>query len=131
MELRHLRYFLAVAEDLHFGRAARRLRIAQPPLSKQIRQLEEELGFPLFERTSRQVRLTEAGRLFRDEARGILERLEQATVDARRVARGESGTLTVGMVASATYALLPLLYRRFGERFPDVKLTLREMVTAE
>ncbi|HUL58017.1 MAG TPA: LysR substrate-binding domain-containing protein [Anaeromyxobacteraceae bacterium] len=131
MELRHLRYFLAVAEELHFGRAAARLHIAQPPLSQQIRQLEGELGFALFLRTQRRVRLTEAGAAFREEARSLLERLEQAKAAAGRVARGEAGALAVGFVASATYALLPRLYRRFRERHPDVALTLEEMSTAE
>jgi DNA-binding transcriptional LysR family regulator len=131
MELRHLRYFLAVADELHFGRAAARLHIAQPPLSQQIRQLERELGFDLFLRTHRRVRLTDAGRAFRDEASSLIERLGQATVAAQRVARGESGALAVGFVASATYALLPRLYRRFRERHPGVALTLSEMSTAE
>lgn len=131
MELRHLRYFLAVADELHFGRAAARLHLSQPPLSQQIRQLEAELGFQLFLRTSRRVRLTEAGRAFREEARLLLERLERAAAAARRVASGESGALAVGFVASATYALLPRLYRRFGQRHPGVALTLAEMSTAE
>lgn len=131
MELRHLRYFLAVADELHFGRAAERLHISQPPLSQQIRQLEEELGFELFQRTRRRVRLTDAGRVFAEEARALLERLGRATAAARRVARGETGSLDVGFVASATYAILPRLYRRFRERHPDVSLTLSEMSTAE
>jgi DNA-binding transcriptional LysR family regulator len=131
MELRHLRYFLAVAEELHFGRAAARLHIAQPPLSQQIRQLEAELGYPLFLRTQRRVRITEAGAAFRDEARALLERLELAKAAAGRVARGEAGALAVGFVASATYALLPRLYRRFRERHPGVTLGLEEMSTAE
>lgn len=131
MELRHLRYFLAVADELHFGRAAARLHISQPPLSQQIRQLEEELGFELFQRTRRRVRLTDAGRVFGEEARALLERLGRATAAARRVARGETGSLDVGFVASATYAILPRLYRRFRERHPGVSLTLSEMSTAE
>jgi DNA-binding transcriptional LysR family regulator len=131
MELRHLRYFLAVADELHFGRAAARLHISQPPLSQQIRQLEKELGFDLFLRTRRRVRLTEAGGTFRDEARALLERLGQATVAAQRVARGETGALAVGFVASATFAILPRLYRRFRELHPDVSLALSEMSTAE
>ncbi|HTN51120.1 MAG TPA: LysR substrate-binding domain-containing protein [Anaeromyxobacter sp.] len=131
MELRHLRYFLAVAEELHFGRAAARLHIAQPPLSQQIQQLERELGYALFLRTQRRVRLTEAGAAFRAEARSILERLEQAAAAAGRVARGEAGSLAVGFVASATFALLPRLYRRFRERQPGVALSLEELSTAE
>src|SRR6266536_81806 len=131
MELRHLRYFLAVADELHFGRAAVRLHIAQPPLSRQVRQLEDELGFDLFVRTPRRVRLTDAGRAFRDEARSILARVAEAAAAARRVAQGEAGALAVGFVASATYALLPRLYRRFRERHPDIALALTEMSTAE
>jgi LysR family transcriptional regulator, benzoate and cis,cis-muconate-responsive activator of ben and cat genes len=131
MELRHLRYFLAVAEELHFSRAAARLHIAQPPLSHQIRQLEGELGFDLFLRTNRRVRLTDAGRYFRDEARSLLERLERAKAAAQRVAGGESGSLEVGHVAAVTFALLPRLYRLFRARHPDVALTLSEMSTAE
>lgn len=131
MELRHLRYFLAVADELHFGRAAARLHLAQPPLSQQIRKLERELGFDLFARTSRRVHLTDAGRAFRDEARAILSRVDEATASARRVAEGEAGALAVGFVASATYALLPRLYRRFRERHPDVALTISELSTAE
>ncbi len=131
MELRHLRYLVAVADELHFGRAAARLHIAQPPLSQQIRQLEEELGFELFLRTSRRVRLTEAGRAFRAEAVTILERVDRAAAAAARIASGTSGALAVGFVASATYALLPALYRRFRERYRDVVLTLAEMSTAE
>jgi DNA-binding transcriptional LysR family regulator len=131
MELRHLRYFLAVADELHFGRAAARLHISQPPLSQQIRQLERELGFDLFARTGRRVRLTDAGRAFRDEARSILARVDEAAAAARRVAEGHSGELAVGFVASATYAVLPRLYRRFRERHPEVALTLAELSTAE
>jgi DNA-binding transcriptional LysR family regulator len=131
MELRHLRYFLAVAEELHFGRAAARLHMAQPPLSQQIRQLERELGFDLFARSTRRVRLTDAGRAFRDEARAALDRLADATAAAQRVARGDAGALAVGFVASATYAVLPRLYRLFHERHPGVRLTLSELSTAE
>src|SRR3990170_2205630 len=131
MELRHLRYFLAVADELHFSRAAARLHIAQPPLSQQIRQLERELGFDLFLRTNRRVRLTDAGRYFRDEAHSLLERLERAQASAQKVARGESGSLAVGHVAAVTFALLPRFYRRFRERHPEIALTLSEMSTAE
>ena len=131
MELRHLRYFLAVADELHFGRAAARLHIAQPPLSQQIKALERELGFELFHRTRRRVRLTEAGLVFQGEARAVLQRLEQATDAAGRAARGETGSLAVGFVASAVYGLLPRLFRTFRGRHPDVALTLTEMSTAE
>src|SRR5574340_256525 len=129
MELRHLRYFVAVAEELHFGRAAARLGTAQPPLSQQIRQLEGELGVELLARTRRRVELTEAGRVFLDEARGILQRVTQATSAARRAARGETGSLAIGVVASATYGLLPRVVRAFRERHPDVALTMSVMST--
>jgi len=131
MELRHLRYFVAVAEELHFGRAAARLHIAQPPLSQQIRQLEGELGFPLFVRAHRRVRLTEAGRVFLAEARAVLARVEQGAAEARRVARGETGALAVGFVASATYGLVPSLFRLFRRRHPGVALSLSELSTEE
>jgi DNA-binding transcriptional LysR family regulator len=131
MELRHLRYFLAVADELHFSRAARRLHVSQPPLSQQIRQLEAELGFALFHRTNRRVRLTDAGRAYREEARAVLSRLEAAAAAGRRVAGGEAGALAVGFVASATYALLPRLYRGFTARHPGVALSLTELSSAD
>jgi DNA-binding transcriptional LysR family regulator len=130
MELRHLRYFIAVAEELHFGRAAERLCIAQPPLSQQIRQLERELGFSLFNRTQRRVELTAAGRLFLDEARGALAGLEKAAAAGRRVARGEAGWLGIGFVGTATYGVLPALLSAFRTRYPDVEPVLRELVSA-
>jgi DNA-binding transcriptional LysR family regulator len=131
MELRHLRYFVAVAEELHFGRAAERLYMAQPPLSQQIRQLENEIGVTLFERTNRRVQLTEAGQVFVEEARSILERVDQAVVRAQRAERGESGWLGVGFVASATFGILPDILRRFRECYPDVELVLLELFGGE
>lgn len=131
MELRHLRYFLAVAEELHFGRAAERLCIAQPPLSQQIQQLERELGFLLFYRTRRHVELTAAGQLFLEEVRDILDSLEKAVAAGRQVARGEVGWLGIGFVGSATYALLPAVLSAFREQNPGVELILRELVTAK
>src|SRR6185503_16645682 len=130
MELRHLRYFIAVAEELHFGRAAERLFISQPPLSMQIQQLEREVGFALFFRTKRHVELSPAGRHFLDEARDIMSSLERATAAARRVARGEAGWLGIGFVGSATYEVLPVLLRQFRQEFPDVELVLRELASA-
>jgi DNA-binding transcriptional LysR family regulator len=130
MELRHLRYFVTVAEELHFSRAAERLAISQPPLSQQIQQLEREVGTPLFRRTSRQVELTDAGRVFLDDARQILRAADQAAVDARRASRGELGRLGVGFVASATYDPLPDILRRFRAEYPAIALELFEMNAA-
>lgn len=131
MELRHLRYFVTVAEELHFGRAAQRLQIAQPPLSQQIRQLEEELGVQLFHRTKRSVQLTEAGQLFLEEACQILTRAEQAIQIVQRADRGETGRLTLGFVGSATYSVLPVVLKVFRRRFPEVLLSLHEMTTTQ
>jgi DNA-binding transcriptional LysR family regulator len=131
MELRHLRYFIAVAEELHFGRAAERLFISQPPLSQQIQQLERELGFLLFNRTQRRVELTAAGQLFLDEARETLSGLEKAVAASRRVARGEVGWLGIGFVGTATYEFLPAVLCEFRAHYPDVELVLRELVSAK
>ena len=131
MELRHLRYFVAVAEELHFGRAAARLFIAQPPLSQQIQQLERELGVALFARTSRRVQLTPAGAAFLVEARQILRQLEKAAGAAKRAARGETGWLGIGFAASATYELLPAVLHDFRAAFPEVTLSLQELNAAE
>lgn len=131
MELRHLRYFMTVAEELHFGRAAERLHVSQPPLSQQIRQLEAELGVELFTRNQRNVQLTSAGRLYYEEVRPVFERLDHAAYLARQAAEGQTGILAVGFVASATYALLPLLYRHFRQTYATVGLNLSELSTAE
>ncbi|QYJ14819.1 HTH-type transcriptional regulator BenM [Rubrobacter xylanophilus DSM 9941] len=127
MELRHLRYFVAVAEEMSFNRAARRLRMAQPPLSTQIKQLERELGVRLFDRTSRGVRLTEAGELLLEEARRLFVQLDQTTRLIQRVGHGEVGRLALGFVPSATNEVLPPILREFTSRFPGVELFLREM----
>lgn len=129
MELRHLRYFTAVAEELHFGRAAAKLHMAQPPLSQQIKQLEEELGFQLFHRTKRSVTLTAAGERFLGETRLMFTRLDQAIAQGRRTSRGELGELTIGFVGSASYSVLPPILQQFRQRFPAVELTLRELTT--
>jgi DNA-binding transcriptional LysR family regulator len=132
MELRHLRYFVAVAEELHFHRAAERLHISQPPLSQQIRALEAELGVSLFERNRRRVELTAPGRSFLADARAILEAADRAAERARRVAAGELGSLSVAFVGSATFGpVLPAILSEFRARFPDVGLSLRELQTAE
>jgi DNA-binding transcriptional LysR family regulator len=128
VELRHLRYFVAVAEELHVGRAAARLHIAQPPLSRQIRDLERELGTPLFERVPRGVTLTAAGRAFLPEARLTLAQAERAQRTAQRAARGEIGRLRVGFVEAATYAsILPDVLGFFRMHLPDIGLSLFEM----
>src|SRR3712207_4993239 len=111
MELRHLRYFVAVAEELHFGRAAERVVVAQPALSKQVQALEAELGVRLLQRTRRRVELTEAGRLFLEQARQAIVQADHAAAIARRAGRGELGTLTVGFMGSATHAVLPPILR--------------------
>ncbi|MCW5625207.1 MAG: LysR family transcriptional regulator [Burkholderiales bacterium] len=128
-ELRHLRYFVAVAEELHFGRAATRLHISQPPLSMQIRALEEALGVQLLIRNQRHVALTKAGEVFLDEARHIVARVNAAAEAARRADRGQMGTLAIGFVSHADYGLLPPLLREFRARAPSVRLTLKESTT--
>jgi len=132
MELRHLRYFIAVAEELNFTRAAARLHIGQPPLSQQIQALEAELGVRLFERTKRRVSLTDAGQRFLAGAYRILDGTDQAIDQARRTARGELGELRIGFTSSLPFtALLPNLIQRYRQQYPAVTLTLREMFTAE
>ncbi|UNB50826.1 LysR substrate-binding domain-containing protein [Mycolicibacterium sp. YH-1] len=125
MELRHLRYFRAVAEELHFGRAAQRLLIAQPPLSQQIRQLESELGVALLVRTTRSVELTPAGKAYLKRVVKILDSVDDAADLARRAAMGTTGRLTIGCVGSATYSVLPQLVRTLGEMLPDVDVRVR------
>ena len=125
MDLRHLRYFVAVAEERHFGRAAERLHMAQPPLSQQIRQLEAELGVELLHRTTRRVDLTEAGRAYLERARAILADVDEAGHHARLVAAGSVGHLAIGCVGSATYSLLPTLSRRLTEELPGVDFSFR------
>lgn len=122
MEIRHLRYFIAVAEELHFNRAAKRLHMQQPPLSRQIRQLEKEIGAELLKRTTRSVELTAAGRAFEAEARAILQLVDRAPEVAGRAARGSTGRLAVGFTGSNTYSLLPRLASRFHEEFPNAEL---------
>ncbi len=124
MELRHLRYFVAVAEELHFTRAAERLGIKQPPLSLQIRQLEAEMGTLLFYRRTRGVELTESGLALLDQARAILDQVERTKAGVQRRVRGETGRVRVGF-DGATYfqPLVPGLIRQFRERYPDVTLS--------
>jgi DNA-binding transcriptional LysR family regulator len=130
IELRHLRYFVAVAEELHFGRAAQRLHMAQPPLSQQIRKLEEMVGHPLLLRNSRQVRLTAAGEELLKRAQQTLRKVAEDMHSTQRIARGEVGTLTVGFIASSMLTDLPRMLSAYRGRFPEVELRLREFYTS-
>jgi DNA-binding transcriptional LysR family regulator len=125
VDLRHLRYFVAVAEERHFGRAAARLHIAQPPLSQQIRALEADLGVELLRRTTRRVEVTSAGEAFLARAREILGAVDDAGHEARAVAAGAVGRLAVGCVGSATYSLLPRIARGLSEALPGVDFAFR------
>ncbi|WP_423820673.1 LysR family transcriptional regulator [Salinisphaera sp. SPP-AMP-43] len=131
MDLRQLRYFLAVADTRHFGQAARNMHITQPPLSMQIRRLEDELGVALLERHTRQVGLTEAGRVFEAHIRRILEDLERSAVDAQHAAAGLAGTLEVGFISSATLSIMPPALQRFGQQYPNVSLSLKELTSGQ
>ena len=131
MDLRHLRYFAAVAEERHFGRAARRLRIAQPPLSRQIQALEHELGFALFERSSRHVTLTPAGDALYAQVHRVFDAVDVAVGDARRAAAGKSGRIVVGYPSSVAFTGLVALLRAFRARSPDVDVVLRELPPQE
>lgn len=126
-DLRALRYFVVVAEELHFGRAARRLHISQPPLSQAILALEARLGVTLLHRTRRSVALTHAGGVLLQRARALLDQAHQAGIAAQRASRGEIGRLTVGFILAATHRLLPLALREFRRRMPEVELVLKEM----
>jgi DNA-binding transcriptional LysR family regulator len=130
LELRHLRYFIAVAEELNFSRAADRLHMAQPPLSAAIRQLEQELGTELLLRTTREVRLTEAGSTFLDGARRTLTELDRARSETQRAAAGEIGQLRVGFSWSARFETLPAIGRSFRQSHPDVSLLTEQMWNA-
>ena len=131
IELRHLRYFVAVAEELHFGRAALRLHLAQPPLSQQIRKLEEILGVTLFERTSRSVALTQAGQAFLERAQRTLRNVSRDIDEARSIGQGQVGSLHVGFVGSAMLTMLPAIFRAYREAYPLVRLHLHESFTAK
>ncbi|HEY5841115.1 MAG TPA: LysR substrate-binding domain-containing protein [Mycobacterium sp.] len=128
--LARLSCFIAVAEELHFGRAAERLHMTQPPLSRQIQQLENELGVVLIDRTTRSVTLTPAGVAFLPDARRILQLAEGAALTVKRVPAGDLGTVVVGFTAASAHAVLPRLLDKAREQLPDVQLELREMVTA-
>ncbi len=131
LELRHYRSFIAVAEELHFGRAAQRLHMAQPPLSQQIQAMERLLGGALFNRTRRKVELTETGRLLLEEARKVLAQADKAEQLTLRAVRGEAGRLEIGFTGSLPFnTVMPTLIRRFRRAWPDIQLTLVEMPTA-
>ena len=131
MELRHLRYFIAVAEELNFTRAADRLHMAQPPLSQQIQQLETQLGFQLFRRTKRTVVLTEAGQVFFEESQKIMQQVDRAIQLAQQTSRGELGQLMIGFVSSAAHNVVPAILQQFRTLHPAVKLELHELTTNE
>jgi DNA-binding transcriptional LysR family regulator len=131
MEIRHLRYFCALAEQLHFTKAALLLNVAQPALSHQIRQLEEELGTQLVERSNRRVRLTAAGEVFLARAARILEQLDQAAREAARAGQGDTGSLVIGVVSTAVCSVLPDLLRSFRREAPGISIDIREMEPAE
>ena len=130
IELRHLRYFLAVAETLHFSKAAQRLGMAQPPLSQQIKRLEQLIGHRLFDRTTRGVQLTLAGQLLAERARSTIEKVHDDLAQVRRLGRGEEGTLTVGFSGSVMFTNLPAAIESYRRRYPKVELRLRELVTS-
>ena len=131
MELRHLRYFIVVAEQLHFSRAAEILHMAQPPLSQQIQSLEDELGVPLLIRTKRSVRLTAAGSAFLVEAKKVIAQAERAVIAAHQAHNGVIGRLDIGFVGTALAETLPAILKTFRERYPLVETKLQNLVTAE
>ncbi|WP_301124911.1 LysR substrate-binding domain-containing protein [Streptomyces cacaoi] len=131
MELRHLRYFAVLAEELHFGRAAERLHMAQPPLSQRIRDLERDLGVRLFDRTRQRVRLTEAGALLLEHVRPVLEGVDTAREAMRRIRPGEAGVLRAGVPPDTNPVVLPTLTAGFARRVPDVLIDLHELTTDE
>lgn len=131
MELRHIRYFIAVAEEQNVTRAAARLHVSQPPLTRQIQDLESELGVALFERTGRAIRLTEAGKVFLRGAKAVLQRVEAALHATRAVAIGRASELHVGHAPSATAEFLPSVLRSFHKTLPGVRVTLHDMTTTE
>ncbi len=128
IDVRQLRYFVAVAETLHFGQAARRLNVTQPPLSRQVAALERDLGVRLLQRSARTAALTPAGHQFLTDARAVLAALDQACRNAQRAERGEVGQLTIGFMMVAAYYLVPRLTRAYAAAYPDVRLTLVEVV---
>jgi DNA-binding transcriptional LysR family regulator len=130
IELTHLRYFVVLAEELHFGRAAARLNLSQPPLTQQIQRLESRVGYPLLRRTSRRTELTEAGRAFRTAALGVLNEMAAALETTRRVARGESGQITLATPPSLMLKALPRILLEIRRKAPGVQVRLKEMATS-
>jgi DNA-binding transcriptional LysR family regulator len=131
LEIRQIRYFLAVAEELHFTRAAEKLHVAQPALSQQIRQLEEEIGAKLLQRTNRRVELTPAGEVFRTRALIAMDQMNRAAAEAAQAGCGEAGGLSIGFVSSAVWGVLPVLLRQFRKKVPRADIELRELEPAE
>src|SRR5580700_2575783 len=131
MELRHLRYFVAVAEEENVSRAALKLHVSQPGISRQIHDLEDEIGFQLFERSPKSVKLTEAGKVFLTEARAVLQHAAEAVDKARATAGGTSGEINVGYAPSLTIQILPQALRKFQEKFPGVRVVLHDLSTEE
>lgn len=131
MDFKRLKYFIAVAEELHFGRAAARLEMAQPPLSRQIAALEDQLGVKLFDRARNQVRLTDAGAVLLDRAREILADLDSAYRETRQVGQGRAGRLRIAFVGSATHGPLPTFIKSYRSHYPEVDLSLSSMNNAE
>jgi DNA-binding transcriptional LysR family regulator len=131
MELRHFRYFVAVAEEENVSRAALKLHVSQPGLSRQIRDLEDEIGFQLFERSAKSLRLTEAGKIFLNEASAVLLHAEDAVKKARAVSGGTTGEINVGYAPSLTVQILPSALRKFQEQFPNLRVALHDLSTEE
>ena len=131
MELRHLRYFVAVAEEENVSRAAVKLHVSQPGISRQIHDLEDEIGFQLFERSAKSLRLTAAGKVFLGEARAVLQRASEAVEKARAVSGGTAGEISIGYAPSLTVQILPQALRRFQEQFPSVRVALHDLSTEE
>jgi len=131
MELRHFRYFVAVAEAENVSRAALKLHVSQPGLSRQIRDLEDEIGFSLFERSAKSLKLTDAGKVFLTGARAVLQHAEEAVQKARTVSVGTAGEIKVGYAPSLTVQILPPVLRKFQEKFPGVRVTLQDLSSEE
>lgn len=127
MDIKGLKYFIAVAEELNIGRAAKRLKIAQPPLSRQIAAMEDELGIKLLDRSRSQIQLTQAGRKLRDKGRQVIEEFEVAVRETKRVGSGVAGRISIAFIGSASYSVLPELVGIYREKYPEVQLDLQEM----